>query len=96
VLEHHDLGDLGRKLNSMTKAGQWDQLSAEIDDDVLSLFTAMGRYDEIADAVSARFGGAVDMLYASLSADNIPNIPPDVLQDIQAIDVAFTGFQRDW
>jgi len=96
VLEHHDLGDLGRKLNSMTKAGQWDQLSAEIDDDVLSLFTAMGRYDEITDAVRERFGGAVDMLYASLSADNIPDIPRDVLQDIQAIDVAFTGFQRDW
>ncbi|MDA9987448.1 hypothetical protein N9E47_00470 [Luminiphilus sp.] len=48
------------------------------------------------DAVRKRFGGAVDMLYASLSADNIPNIPHDVLQDIQAIDVAFTGFQRNW
>jgi hypothetical protein len=56
----------------------------------------MGRYDEITDAVRERFGGAVDMLYASLSADNIPDIPRDVLQDIQAIDVAFTGFQRDW
>jgi hypothetical protein len=36
------------------------------------------------------------MLYASLSADNIPDIPHDVLQDIQAIDAAFTGFQRNW
>ena len=25
-----------------------------------------------------------------------PTFPDDVLQDIQAIDVAFTGFQRDW
>ena len=48
------------------------------------------------DALRERRGGAVDMLYKSLYADNIPNILHDVLQDIQTIDVAFADFQRDW
>ncbi|MFK8050676.1 MAG: TIGR03617 family F420-dependent LLM class oxidoreductase [Halioglobus sp.] len=96
VLEHHDLGDLGRKLNSMTKAGQWDDLAAEVSDDVLSLFTAFGRYDQIAAAVEERFGGVIDMLYASLSADNLPAIPADVLQDIQKISSLFKRFGTDW
>lgn len=96
VLEHHDLGDLGRKLNGMTKAGLWDQLAAEISDDVLSLFTAFGRYDQIAAAVEQRFGGAIDMLYASLSSDNLPAIPSDVLQDIQKISAPFKGFNTRW
>ncbi|MEH6610636.1 MAG: TIGR03617 family F420-dependent LLM class oxidoreductase [Halioglobus sp.] len=96
VLEHHDLGDLGRKLNSMTKAGLWDQLAAEISDDVLSLFAAFGRYDQIATSVEERFGGAIDMLYASLSADNLRAIPTDVLQDIQKISVPFKGFTNTW
>ena len=96
VLEHHDLGDLGRKLNSMTKAGQWDDLAAEVSDDVLSLFTAFGRYDQIAAAVEERFGGVIDMLYASLSADNLPAIPADVLQDIQKISSLFKRFGTGW
>ena len=96
VLEHHDLGDLGRRLNSMTKAGLWDQLAAEISDDVLSLFAAFGRYDQIATSVEERFGGSIDMLYAGLSADNLPAIPSDVLQDIQKIGVPFKGFSTTW
>ena len=48
------------------------------------------------DALRERRGGAVDMLYQSLYADNIPNILHDVLQDIQTIDMAFADFQRDW
>lgn len=96
VLEHHDLGDLGRKLNSMTKAGLWDELAAEISDDVLALFTAFGRFDQIAASVEQRFGGAIDMLYASLSSDNLPAIPSDVLQDIQRVSTPFKGFRTLW
>ena len=38
--------------NSITKAGQWDQRSAEIDDNGQSLFLAVGRYHEIKDALT--------------------------------------------
>jgi hypothetical protein len=96
VLEHHDLGDLGRKLNAMTKAGQWDQLAAEISDDVVSLFAAFGRYDQLANSVTRRFGGAIDLLYASLSSDQLPDIPTEVLQDIKRINTPFKGFSGNY
>ncbi len=96
VFEHHGLGDLGRKLNLMTKAGKWDEIAAEIPDDVLHLFAAIGRYDELAAVVEAWFGGCVDMVYASTSSDIRPAIPPDVLQDIRRIETPFRGFRTSW
>ena len=96
MFEHHGLGDLGRKLNVMTKEGKWDMIATEIDDDVLRLFAAVGRYDELADAVARRFGGIADAVYASTSAEIRPAIPPDVVQDIKRIPAAFTGFDQSW
>lgn len=92
VFEHHDLGDLGRKLNRMTKDGKWDEIAAEIPDDVVHLFTAVGRYDQLAKVVETRFGGVSDAIYASTSQDIRPPIPPDVLQDIGRIPTAFEEF----
>ena len=48
VLEVHGLHDLGRKLNVMSKTGQWDKMSAEISDDVVRLFAAVGTHRELA------------------------------------------------
>jgi hypothetical protein len=42
--------------------------------------------------VKQSFGGAIDMLYASPSSDNLPAIPSDVLQGIQKISAPFKGF----
>lgn len=96
VLEHHDLGDLGRKLNRMTKDGQWDKIAAEIDDDVLRLFAAVGRFDEIASEIDRRFGGIADAVYASTSSDVRPKIPSDVIADIKRIPKQFKGFSGTW
>ena len=96
VLELHGLGDLGRKLNRMTKDGAWDRIAAEVDDDTLHLFAAVGRHDELADAVAERFGGAADAVYASLSMDMRPALPPDLIQDIRRLPTAFTGYATAW
>lgn len=96
VLAHHGLDDLGHELNAMTKEGKWDQIAAEISDDVLHLFAAIARHDQLADAVEARFGGSADMVYASVSSDQRPDLPPDVIQDIQRIASPFTGFKSMW
>ena len=95
VFEHHGYGDLGRKLNEMSKAGRWQDMAGEVPDDVVRLFAAVGRYDELAPVVEQRYGGCVDMVYASMSSDVRPAIPPDVLQDIQRIDTPFAGFAAD-
>ena len=47
VLEAHDLKDLGLKLNDLSKKGLWDQMANEISDDVVHLFSAVGRHEEL-------------------------------------------------
>ena len=96
VLDLHGLGDLGRKLNRMTKEGAWNRIAAEIEDDTLRLFAAVGRHDALAAAVEQRFGGAADAVYSSLSMDMRPVLPPDLIQDIRRLPTAFEGYATGW
>ncbi len=95
VFEAHGLQDLGHKLNEMSKAGQWEQMTAQVSDDVVRLFAAVGRHDEIKGAIETHFGGISDAVFASVSADTPSDLPPDVVQDIQSIDTAFKGYATD-
>ena len=95
VLEAHDAGDLGRKLNRMTKDGQWDKLSSEVSDDILRLFVAIGRHDEITSQVEARFGGLTDTVSASTNSQVPADFPPDLISDIQRISAPFSGFDTE-
>jgi probable F420-dependent oxidoreductase len=85
VFDEHGLGDLGRKLNAMTKAGQWDKIAGEVSDDVVHLFAAVGRHDQIAKAIEARFGGLVDSISASANSAKPSDLPPGLIQDIARI-----------
>ena len=96
VLEAHGYGDLGRKLNAMTKAGQWDQLAAEIPDDLLHEFAAIGRHDEIAGIIESRFGWVSDTISDSASADMGGNMPADLIEDIQRIKTPFEAFDTEF
>ncbi|WP_421994245.1 TIGR03617 family F420-dependent LLM class oxidoreductase [Reyranella sp.] len=89
VFEAHGLGDLGRKLNAMTRAGQWDQMAKEVPDDVVHLFAAVGRHDQIAKAIEARFGGLVDSISASANSAKPSDLSPDLLQDLARIPTVY-------
>lgn len=92
VLEMHGLGDLGRKLNAMSKEGKWAEMSREISDDVVHLFTAAGTHATIAGAIARRFGGRVDSLSLAGNAD----VPAEVLGEVRRIPCAFEGFRTRW
>ena len=79
VLETHDQLELGHKLNAMSKAGEWDAMTDAVSDDVVELFCARGRHDEIAPEIAAHFGGMVD----TVGLDH--NTPPETIEQIQAI-----------
>jgi probable F420-dependent oxidoreductase len=85
VFEVHGLGDLGRKLNAMTRAGQWNEMAKEVPDDVVHLFAAVGRHDQIGKAIADRFGGLVDAISASAGSAQPSDLPPDLLQDLAKI-----------
>ena len=92
VLEMHGYGDLGRKLRQMTREGKWGELAGEIPDDLVRLFAAVGVHGEIKGTIEARFGNGVDTLYAGMLPTADRDLPPDLIQDIQQIPVAFKGF----
>lgn len=92
VFEVHGLQELGEKLNHMSKTGQWEQMTREVSDDVVHLFAAVGRHDELAAAMQARFGGLVDTVSAGTPVDEPGGLPRDLIQDIQRIETPFQGF----
>lgn len=79
VFEAHGWQDLGKKLNDMSKKGQWQDMTKEISDEVVHEFCAVGRHDQIHSAIQQRFGGAVDVL--ALPADT----PPELVQELRRI-----------
>ncbi len=92
VFEQHGLEDLGHKLNHMSKTDQWDKMADEVSDDVVHLFAAVGRHDEITAAIEGRFGGISDSISDSASSELRGSLPGDVIQDIQRIPATFTGY----
>ncbi|HET9692610.1 MAG TPA: LLM class F420-dependent oxidoreductase [Acidimicrobiales bacterium] len=60
VLELHGWHDLQPQLNALSKQGDWDGMGKLIDDEVLDAFAVVAEPDAVADAVLARFAGAVD------------------------------------
>jgi probable F420-dependent oxidoreductase len=85
VFAVHGLEDLGRKLNEMTRAGKWNEIAAQVPDDVVHLFAAVGRHDQIVKAIELRFGGLVDAVNASANSAQPAGLPPDLIQDIRRI-----------
>ena len=67
-------------------------MAAEVSDDVIDLFAAIGRHDEIAAQIDKQFGGLMDLVSDSASYDMPGTLPPDVIQDIQRLDTPFRGF----
>ena len=85
VFEQHDLVGLGEQLNHLSKNDGWDKMAGLIDDDVVRLFAAVGRHDQIVAAIDERFSGISDSIGASASPELPADLPPDVIQEIQAI-----------
>lgn len=88
VFESHGLDDLGHKLIALSKQGEWDQMTREISDDVVRLFTAVGRFDEIATVIEKRFGAGSDVVSLPEST------PPDLIQDVARIPTQYNPADR--
>jgi probable F420-dependent oxidoreductase len=57
VLETHGWGELGARLNQMTRDGKWQEMATVVPDEVVHAFAAVGRYDEIVPHIRERFRG---------------------------------------
>ena len=92
MLSLHGLDDLGQKLNHMAREGQWEAMTAEVSDDVVRLFAAVGTHEHIAKEIDTRFSGVVDTLYTGLLPSGDSGLPPELIQDIQRLPSTFAGY----
>ncbi len=60
VLELHGWGEVGDRLNTMSKRGEWEAMGELITDEMLDAFAVVGPIDEVPAKVAERFGGLVD------------------------------------
>ncbi len=96
ILTLHGLDDLGAKLHAMSTQGRWNEMAAEVPDDVVHIFAACGTYQAIARAVEDRFGGLADAVELNFPADALPGLRRELLSDIRRIPRVFTGFDTKW
>jgi len=96
VLSIHGWDDLAAKLHEMSKRGQWQQMAAEVPDDVLHEFAAIAPYDQLVGAVEKRFGGLVDAVAIGFPDDTPAGLARELVQDLRRLPQAFEGFPTEW
>ena len=92
----HGWDDLAAKLHRMSKEGRWNEMTAEISDDLVHEFAAVATYANVAKQVEKRFGGLVDAIALPMPEAAESGLVRDVLQDLRRIPSAFRGFATSW
>lgn len=95
VFQLHGWDDLAAKLHTMSKTGQWKDMAAQVPDEVVHEFAAVGTYDTIATSIAERFGGMSDAVELGFLPETPGELMRDVIKDIQAIPSAFER-SRTW
>ena len=67
VMDVHGWGDVCLELNRLAAAGRWDDMAAQITDEMVETFATIGTHDQIVDKVKARAGS-----YATQIAFTLP------------------------
>jgi probable F420-dependent oxidoreductase len=96
ILALHGLEDLGLKLHRMSVAGRWDDMAAEVSDDVVQIFAACGQHRDIARAIEQRYGGVADGVDLEFPPDTPVGLQRELLADIRRIPHRFNGFSTSW
>ncbi len=96
ILALHGIEELGLKLHAMSIEGRWNEMAAEVSDEVVRIFAACGTYDEIAAAIEARFGGLADAIELNFPAGAPAELQRELLTDIHRIPRRFAGFNTSW
>jgi probable F420-dependent oxidoreductase len=96
ILALHGLEELGAKLHALSVQGRWNEMPAEVSDDIVHIFAACGTYTEITRAIEARFGGLADAIEVNFPAGAPAGLQRELLTDIRRIPQVFEGFDTNW
>lgn len=96
VIRLHGLEELGEKLNRYPREGRWNEMAAQVPDDVIGLFAVVGTYDTIAAEIEKRYGGCADTIPFQVSPDAEPGALREMLQDVKRIPSPSAGYSTGW
>lgn len=96
ILALHGLEELGAKLHAKSVQGRWNEMAAEVPDEVVRIFAACGTYSEIAQQIENRFGGAADSIELNFPTGTPAGLQRELLTDIHRIPHRFKGFDTAW
>jgi probable F420-dependent oxidoreductase len=83
TLKAHGWEELHRDLNRMSKAGQWDEMTELIDDEVLNAIAVVGPRKEIAGKLQERLAGIADGVSLTHNRAPDPAQWADVVADLR-------------
>jgi probable F420-dependent oxidoreductase len=96
VLSLHGWDELAAKLHEMSKRGQWNEMAAQVPDEVVHEFAAVAPYGELVGAVEKRFGGLVDSIAIAFPEDTRAGFAQELLQELRQLPQQFAGFPSAW
>jgi probable F420-dependent oxidoreductase len=72
VLDAHGWGELQPELNTLSKRGDWREMTAMVDDDMLGTFAVVAEPGAVAETIVGRYGDVADRisLYANYELDS--------------------------
>jgi probable F420-dependent oxidoreductase len=88
VLELHGRGELGDRLHTMSRAGQWAEMGELIDDELLHAVAVVGKPDEIAAGLHRAYGDVLTRvsLYTPYEVD--PGLITELATAVRATEAA--------
>jgi probable F420-dependent oxidoreductase len=66
VLDCHGWDELSERLHAFSVRGQWDQMTAEIDEEVLDAFAVVGTAEEVVEQLRRRYRGLLTRITLKL------------------------------
>ncbi len=83
VLDLHGWGELQPELRRLSIEGEWDAMSALIDDEILGAFAVMAPVDEVAAALAKRCAGVIDRVLPGFPAGTPEPVIATVLDEVR-------------
>ena len=85
VLEVHGWGELQADLNTLSKRGQWAEMGALIDDEVLNTFAVVASPEDIAPELGRRYGDVISRISFDFPYRSNPDRWQAVMEAIKSI-----------
>lgn len=66
AFDHAGLGDVARATSQLAREQRWDQMAAQVTDDMLHRWVVVATYDELAQTIRSRYQGLIQRIEVSI------------------------------